>query len=397
MRVLFLMLAFPDMEKSFNMYTTIVKQFADNGHDVLVLAPTGNELPTRLVKEAGVDVIRVNTLPVKNVPNFVKGFSNLLLPFQYGKALKKFKPHAEFDLIVSPTPPITLVQVITKLKKKFNCPFYLILRDIFPQNAVDLGFMKKGGLIYNYFKKQEEKLYALADHIGCMSDANIDYVIKHNPELDKSKLHELKNFQILYDLQSKPSDNIRKKHNLEGKFLVVFGGNMGKPQQLENVLALAKYCSKYPEVVFCLFGEGVQMKNLQKLAEQQGISNLVIQGTISKNEYQHFLSSCDVGLISLHKDFTIPNIPSKTLDYFNVGIPVLASLDAATDYGMILDNSNSGLWSLAGNHDEFANNFDKLYQNAELRKEMGANGRKYFEQNLTPEIAYQIVFGRVNY
>jgi glycosyltransferase involved in cell wall biosynthesis len=139
------------------------------------------------------------------------------------------------------------------------------------------------------------------------------------------------------------------------------------------------------------------MKNLQKLAEQQGISNLVIQGTISKNEYQHFLSSCDVGLISLHKDFTIPNIPSKTLDYFNVGIPVLASLDAATDYGMILNNSNSGLWSLAGNHDEFANNFDKLYQNAELRKEMGANGRKYFEQNLTPEIAYQTVFGRVNY
>lgn len=337
MKVLFLMFAFPDMNKSFNMFTTIVEEFVANGHEVIVVAPSNDD--TKVNKEKEIDVLRVKTLPIKNVPNYLKGISNVLLPYQFEKAIKKHYPNHKFDLIISPTPPITLVDLATKFKLKNKAQFYLILRDIFPQNAVDLGFMNKKGLLHNYFRSKERKLYQNADLIGCMSQANIDYVLRHNPGINASKLHELRNFQKLYKGFGNDHSALKVKFNLADKYVVVFGGNMGKPQQLENVLELASRCQEYPDVLFLLLGEGVQMQRLAETIETKNIKNIRIQGTIPKQEYQDLLSVCDVGLISLHKDFTIPNIPSKALDYWNVGIPVLASIDSATDFGAILEST----------------------------------------------------------
>lgn len=390
------MFAFPDMNKSFNMYTTIVQQFKNSGHEVFVLAPGLYNQKTQIKIEANIEVLRVKTLPIKNVPNFVKGISNFLLPYQFSFALDKFYPNIEFDLIISPTPPITLVDVAKKLKRKYQSLFYLILRDIFPQNAVDMGFMKKEGIIFKYFRNKEVELYSIADSIGCMSQGNINYLLKHNKELNLDKLHILSNYQMLFDISKNKRLELKRKYQFEKKFTVVFGGNMGKPQQLENVLELAIHCQKYEDVLFLLLGEGVHMNRLEKEIEIRKISNIRIHKTIPKDEYQELLRICDIGLISLHKNFSIPNIPSKSLDYFNVGIPVLASIDRATDFNKILEESKAGLWSYADNLEEFKVNFEKLYLNRELAIQMGLNGRTYFEKNLTPDIAYNIISTKVN-
>lgn len=394
MKVIFLMFAFPDMNKSFNMYTTIVEEFVNHGHEVVVVAPGKDK--TGIYLENNIEILRVNTLPIKNVPNVLKGISNILLPYQFKKAINKYYPNKSFDLIVAPTPPITLVDLAASLKNKYKSKFYLILRDIFPQNAVDLGFMKEGGILHRYFRKKEKKLYREADFIGCMSEGNIDYVKNHNPEVKTEKLHELSNFQKKYEGYGNDYSSLRTKYQLEGKFVVVFGGNMGKPQQLENVLELAVRCSEYPDVLFLLLGEGVQMQKLAQTIQEQNISNIKIQGTIPKQEYQDLLSVCDVGLISLHKKFTIPNIPSKALDYFNVGVPVLASVDEATDFGNILKEADAGLWSIAEDAHSFKRNFDILYRDLDLRKKMGKNGRVYFEHKLIPSIAYETIITEVN-
>jgi glycosyltransferase involved in cell wall biosynthesis len=378
------------------MFTTIVQQFHENGHEVFVLAPDIKNEKTFISKEAGIDILRVKTLPIKNVPNVLKGFANLLLPYQYNNALNKFYSNIKFDLIISPTPPITLVDVTKKLKTKYNSKFYLILRDIFPQNAVDLGFMKKDGFLFNYFRRKEILLYKLADYIGCMSEGNIKYIKHHNTFTDQKNLHVLSNYQILYDIEKKPNFELRKKYKLENKFVVVFGGNMGKAQQLGNVLELAKSCQENKDVVFLLLGEGVHMNKLEQDIYRLGIINIQIQRTIPKQEYQDLIRICDIGLISLHESFTIPNIPSKTLDYFNVGLPVLASIDRATDYNEILEQAKAGYWSYAGDHQTFKSNFDKLYKNVELRKLLGANGRHYFERYLTPQIAYEVIIKVLN-
>jgi glycosyltransferase involved in cell wall biosynthesis len=397
MNVLFLMFAFPDMNVSFNMYTSLVEQFQQNGHQVHVVAPAGYGMDSGLKKEKQIEVLRVKTLPVKNVPNYLKGISNIILPWRYRRAINKYLPESKYDLIILPTPPITLVNLAATLKKKHQARVYLILRDIFPQNAVDLDFMKKGGLLYSYFRAKEIKLYLVADHIGCMSPGNINYIQDHNPDVLPGKLHELKNYQILYNGDHIFDQVIKKKFNITGKFVVVFGGNMGKAQQLENVLELAKRCADYPDVMFLLLGEGVAIKKLALEIKEQKITNIRILGTIIKHEYQQLISVCDIGLISLHEAFTIPNIPSKTLDYFNVGLPVLASIDRATDYGSILEEADAGLWSYAGDHTTLKKNFDILYHNGAKRKKLGENGRKHFEKYLTPDIAYSTIISKLKF
>jgi len=396
MNVLFLMFIFPDVNKSFNMYTALVEEFQKHGHNVSVLAPAAKGEKTSVKSEKGIDVLRVRTLPLKNVPAAIKGFSNLLLPWQYSKAIKKYSRKAHNDLIVIPTPPITLAGLAEKLKKKHNALVYLILRDIFPQNAVDLGFFRKGGLIHRYFRNKEKRLYGLADRIGCMSPANIQYIINNNPGLGSSRLHELRNFQILYEKKALLNQKLRVKYELENRFVVVFGGNMGKPQQLGNVIELARRCMRYEDVLFLLLGEGIMVERIRNKITERGVNNIRIINTIPKREYQDLLSVCDVGLISLNERFTIPNIPSKTLDYFNVGLPVLASIDRATDYNVILEEVGAGLWSYAGNHDTLMKNFETLYNDSELRRRMAQNGRDYFIRNLTPDIAYNTIINSLN-
>ena len=395
MNVLFLMFVYPDGRRAFNMYTTLASEFAKNEHKVIVIAPaeTGNKTASGI--EMGVEVIRVHTLPLKNVSPIIKGVSNILLPWQFHRAIKRYEANIKFDLIIIPTPPITLAGIAGLLKKRHNAQLYLILRDIFPQNAIDLGLFTEGGLIHRYFRFNEKKLYKVADYIGCMSPGNIQYIIKHNPGIDCAKLHELKNFQILYHDDGSLKQEVRVRYDLENKFVVVFGGNMGKPQQLENVLELARRCRKFTDVLFLLLGEGIMVERLKKNVKRLDAANIRIVNTIPKREYQKLLSSCDLGLISLNKNFTIPNIPSKTLDYFNVGLPVLASIDKATDFNLILEESGAGLWSYAGDHDAFMRNFELFYHDALLRKRMSENGRDYFIRNLTPDTAYRTIISTV--
>lgn len=394
MKVLFLMFAFPDMNKSFNMYTALVDTFNKNGHSVTVVAPCSDNEKSSIVVENGIEVLRIKTLPIKNVSNLRKGVGNLLLPYQYQRGINKFYKNREFDVIVIPTPPISLGSLASILKKKHKSKVYLILRDIFPQNAVDLGFMKTGSLIHRVFTKKEDKLYITADSIGCMSKANIEFV-RNNADVPDHKLHVLRNWQYLNTDTHININVIRKKYDLLNKFVVVFGGNMGKPQQLENVIELANRFKNHSEIVFILLGEGVMMEKIKTEVKSKDLKNLHIYGSIPKIEYQSLIKACDVGLISLHEDFTIPNIPSKALDYWNVGIPILGSLDRATDFGKILDETHSGLWSYSGEHSNLYENLIKLYESAELREKMSENGRLYFKEYLQPETAYKTILNHL--
>ena len=390
MRVLFLMFAFPDMNESFNMYTAMVDMFHKKNHSVTVVAPGSNLKKSAITTEKGIEILRVKTYPIKNVSNIRKGIANLLLPYQYQKEINKFYQDRNFDLIIIPTPPITLGRLAKHLKKKHNAQVYLILRDIFPQNAIDLGFMKNESYIHKLFKAKETELYETADKIGCMSQANIHFV-KNNHIVPDHKLHVLRNWQYLNTDKHIEIDTIREKYNLVNKFVVVFGGNMGKPQQLENVLELAHRCKQKTEIVFVLLGEGVMMDKIKAETKNKDLKNIRFHGSIPKLEYQSLIAASDVGLISLHADFTIPNIPSKALDYWNIGIPILGSLDKATDFGEILNETQTGLWAYSGEHTNLYKNLIKLYENKELRITMSENGTSYFQKYLTPETAYNTI------
>ncbi len=394
-KVLFLALGYPDVAKSTVLYTDLMQEFADQGHKVLVVAPAYEEGNYGHRVEGKVEVLRVRTLPLFKVGAIKKGIANLLLPFQYKNAIKK-NGDFDFDLIILPTPPITLFSVASWLKSKTKAKTYLILRDIFPQNAVDLKMMKENGVFHNYFRKQELKLYKLTDSIGCMSKANISYVRQHNPSLDHTKLHLLPNWEkIPPPVSDDGIATVSEKLDISNKFVAIFGGNLGKPQQLENIVGLAKSCREIEDIFFLILGSGTESERVKQLIAQDNLTNIKLVGRVPKKEYVQILAAADVGLISLHEQFTIPNFPSKVLTYFGLKKPVLASLDLSTDFGQMLDETKSGLWSKAGNIEAFKDNLLWFYNNREKGIEMGQNGYNYMKSHLTPEIAYKTIMENI--
>ncbi|MBV1923098.1 MAG: glycosyltransferase family 4 protein [Flavobacteriaceae bacterium] len=395
-KILYLALDFPNIEKSNNLYTDLMEEFRDNDHEVYVVAPSSDIEKTVLTEESGLNVLRVKSMPLLNVNIIKKGIANMLLPKVYLKAIKKHYQHIDFDLIILPTPPITLYKVVNALKKKSKTPVYLILRDIFPQNAVDLGMISKKGAIYKYFRRMEKKLYAISDSIGCMSQGNIDYVINHNKEIDSSKLHLLRNWQKKQEFNVIDKNEVKKKFALDGKFVIFFGGNIGKPQKVENIVALAESFKENEKVVFYIIGKGTEKDKLITLVKENHLNNVIIKDFLPRNEYIEMMQIADVGLVSLDENFTIPNMPSKALSYFNVNIPVVALLDENTDFGTwIEDEVKAGFWVSAKNPSLLKDKIELLIEDPEQCRIIGENGYNYFNANLNPSVAYKTIINSI--
>lgn len=398
MKVLFLLLDYSKDESHLGLYKELVYEFRDRGQDVYVATVSEKKygFETQLAKESGVNVLRIKTGNMFGVSFIEKGITNLTLGSIFKKEINKYFNNIKFDLVIHHTPPITFTPVIDYLKGKYNTKSYLILRDIFPQNAKDLGIIKNR-LLFNFFKKKEEILYTKSDLIGCMSQGNIEYIEKHNSEVDKGKLHILKNWGKIKPALNMNKKDIREKYSFsENDFILVFGGNMGKPQGLEFLLKLAKEYKNKKDIKFLLIGKGNEKNKLQSIKENEKLDNVIFLDFIPRVEYELLTGACDVGVVSLHSCFTIPNIPSKTVDYCKLSLPILAVVDKNTDYPEILENeAKCGLASIYGDLEKYKENLEKLYNNFELRKELGKNGRLYYENELGVDKAYKTIMKQI--
>lgn len=393
MNILFLMISYPDVNENSSMYTDLAQEFASKGYEVYVAVANG-PYKTSLNTEGGIKVLRVKTLELYNTGVIKKGLANVLLPYQVSKGIEKYIQDFHFDAVIVSTPPITYLNTVEKFKKKFNSRIYLILRDIFPQNARDLGIIRNP-ILFNYFRRKERKLYFISDYIGCMSTGNIDYIVQHNPEVIRKKLHLLPNWKKVMEY-SLPNLALKRELGLENKFIALYGGNFGKPQQIEFILDLANELINLEDVVFILIGEGSEKQRIIELVAKRKIFNVLIKDSLPRDQYQELVKICDIGLVNISDKFTIPNIPSRTLSYWEAKIPVLAAIDKNTDFSTILEESGSGLWSIAGDLNTYKQNFKELYYNDELRMSMGEKGYNYLKENCTTSNAFAIINGKLN-
>jgi glycosyltransferase involved in cell wall biosynthesis len=393
MKILFLMITYPDIKENSSMYTDLTQEFVYRGHEIYVAVANGPD-KTLLNKEGSVNVLRVRTLELYDTSIIKKGFANILLPYQISNAIFKRLKGARFDAVIVPTPPITYLSTVKKLKKRFNPSVYLILRDIFPQNAKDLGIIKNS-LLFNYFRRKEKKLYEISDFIGCMSLGNVKYIVQHNPEVNRNKLHLLPNWKNVVEY-SQPDLTLKKKFGLENKFIALYGGNLGKPQQIEVILDLAKEVSHIGDVVFLIIGQGSEKRRIHDSIVKKGLINVILRDQLPRGQYQELVKVSNIGIVTLSDKFRIPNIPSRTLSYWEAKIPILAAIDENTDFNSILEESGSGLWSITGNVETLRINFERLYNNKELRMSMGEKGFQYLKKNCTTSNAYSIINGKIN-
>jgi glycosyltransferase involved in cell wall biosynthesis len=279
-------------------------------------------LRSRLIFEKNATIIQVRSLNIQKVNNLEKLISTLTIPFLFKRKLKKYITDFNFEFIIYTTPPITFNSLVLWLKKKCNSKTYLLLKDIFPQNAVDLGLFQKNGIIHKYFLLQEKKLYELSDRIGCMSQANLEYIINKFPELN-TKIEVNPNS---IDLELLPEvSNDKKAYRSYYEFPVnsivfLYAGNLGLPQGVEFLLEIIKKADyKCPNAYFVIVGDGTEFNVIENYFNQNKPLNARLINRLPKLEFDKLASVCDIGMILLKKDFTIPNFPSRTLSYLKIG------------------------------------------------------------------------------
>lgn len=395
MKILFLLIG---CKKDGGMYNELVDEFLKNGYEIYIatINERRNKESTRLVEDDNKKILKIKTGNMFRTNFIEKGLTTISLGYLFKKNIKKYWHDVDFDIVIQNTPPITFTPIVQWLKKKSNIISYLILRDIFPQNALDLGIIKNR-FLFNYFRKKEKKLYEYSDLIGCMSQGNIEYLIKYNSEIPKEKVHILRNWGKIKEKINIEKKELRGKYNYSNEdFILIFGGNMGKPQELDFLLEVAKELLEEKNIKFLFVGQGTEQEKLKQKFKEMKLLNVKFVDFIPREDYEKVLAMCDLGVISLSSKFTIPNIPSKTIDYFKLSLPIIAFVDKNTDYSDILEiEAKAGLSSLHGNIEKAKDNILKLCTDNGLRKELGENGRKYYEENLGVDKAYETIMKEI--
>lgn len=404
MNVLFLTMSsgLKNIETS-GIYTDLIRKFRDEGHEVYVIYPRERRLrlPTEVKHEGRVHLLGVKTLNVTKTNLIEKGLGQVTLERQFKLGLEKYFGKVEFDIILYSTPPITFTKVIRYAKKRNpKAVSYLLLKDIFPQNAVDLGILTKDGLkgfLYRSFRKKEKDLYRISDYIGCMSPANVKYVIEHNPEIDPAVVEIAPNS---YDIPSEISveyevtDHIRQKYGLPiNKPIFIYGGNMGKPQGIPFLIKCLEAVKDRIDSYFVIVGDGTEYSKLETFMRERKPRAVSLFRYLPKEDYNRLAKACDVGLIFLDYRFTIPNYPSRLLPYLMERKPIIVVTDPHCDMGELAEKNEYGFYCSSNSVEAFVKVIDKMLV-SDMRQ-MGENGYQFFLNNYTTEHTYKAIIKHI--
>ena len=201
----------------------LAKELLFQGHEVTVITPKScMDSSFQSEKLDGVAIWRFKSGPIKDVSKVTRAINESLLSFNAWRAITRRVKKDTFDGIVYYSPSIFFGPLIKKLKKRCNCKSYLILRDFFPQWAVDSGLISKGSLIERYFKFFETITYQNADMIGVTSHRNLEIFDKKTNHRYRTSI--LRNWASIEPPSVLGVDkNLRQRLGLENEVIYFYG------------------------------------------------------------------------------------------------------------------------------------------------------------------------------
>lgn len=405
MNILFLTMSsgFANIEAR-GIYTDLMRKFRDEGHEVYIIHPNErrNGRPTEVKTEGRIHCLGVRTLNVTKTNVVEKGIGQLMLESQFKRALKKNFGNVKFDIILYSTPPITFNSVIKYAKKASDgkAMTYLLLKDIFPQNAVDMGMLSKTGVksvLYQMFRRKEEELYRISDYIGCMSPANVRYVLKQNSEVSADKVEIAPNSVDLTPdepINEEGSSAILTKYGLPtDKPIFIYGGNLGIPQGIPFLIDCLEANADREDCHFVIVGSGTYYQRLANWYNEHKPKAVTVMKGLPKADYDRLVRACQVGLIFLDYRFTIPNFPSRLLSYLEYKMPVIACTDPNCDTGAIAEENGFGMYAPSNDVKAFTHAVDSML-GSDI-KAMGERGYEFLMANYLVEHTYKAIMKHI--
>ena len=318
----------------------LTREFARQGHALTVLLPSPDQQePWLLEKLDGIQVLRLKAPRTKEIGYIRRTLAELIMPFAMLRQLRKSPLASEcWEGVVWYAPSIFHGPLARTLKKSSNCKGYLIIRDIFPEWAVDMGLMGRG-LPYLFFDLVARYQYSVADVIGVQTPGNKAYFKQWRKQPGRT-------LEVLQNWLDKPAlafCSIRLNETpLAGRKVFVYAGNMGVAQGMDILLDLVEKMRVRPDVGFLFVGRGSDAARLEVAAKERHLNNILFYDEIHPDEIPDLYAQCNAGIVALDPRHKSHNIPGKFLTYMQSGLPVLATVNAGNDLAKLIRHENLG-------------------------------------------------------
>jgi glycosyltransferase involved in cell wall biosynthesis len=367
------------------MLRDLVQQFSALGHRPVVIVPSlTSDRPWTVERLEGIEVLRVAAPPTRASTHLRRAIAEMWLPFAMLRNVRKSPLRSvKWDLLVWYSPPIFFGPLIWALRRASGARTYLILRDIFPEWALDLGLVKKGPS-YLLLKAFAAFQYAISDTIGVQTESNLSYLANWTKS-SRRRIEVLRNWTA-------PTPNVGcsieiARTALAGRKIFAYIGNMGLAQGMDIFIELIESLRHREDIGFVFVGRGTEFSSLVAERTSRALDNVLFFGEIDPSEIPGLLAQCRVGLVALHPDHKTHNIPGKFVSYVQYGLPVLARANAGNDLVGLIENEGVGRVYVGHSVDGLKRLAEEMIDDDALRDSMSERGKQLGLRMFSPETA----------
>ena len=387
-------------EKAASIYLTEnrLEAFAKAGFDTVIWASR----PTRGLsdeeyqeyKKKYLETMYGGKVTVHRFTMFREGKNPLLRALRYSLnwIIQLWKGLREKDvdcIYLASTPPIQ--GLLGAFVKKFRgIPFVYNLQDIFPDSLYNNGLANKGGILWKIGRVIENFTYKHSDKIIVISeDFKKNIMAKGVPEEKIVVVYNWVDQNAVVNIE-RENNKLFDKYNLDrSKFYIEYSGNIGLSQNMDMLLEVMEDLQdNYPDINLVLVGEGAYKAQVEKIVADKQLKNVVMLPFQPYEDISHVFSLGDIGLVISKPGTGAASVPSKTWSIMSASRPVLANFDE-NELKDILAGNECGIFTKAGDKEAFKQSIITLYENRELCKQYGENGRQFVMDNLTREVGTQ--------
>ena len=375
----------------------LAAEFVKQGHTAVIIAPGKPKQLKRL------DVSRIDEITywkfksgkLRGQGKLKRAVNETLLSFNAWLAVRHEVEKEPFDGVIYYSPSTFFGPLVKKIKTKNRCKSYLILRDMFPQWAVNEGLIRRGSLIEKYFRYFENINYCASDSIGLMSPKNL--ALFTDKYQDKFNTHVLYNWaDTNASLQRNGNADLRETYGLQDKVIFFYGGNIGHAQDMGNLLRLARSMKEITNAHFLFLGQGDEVGLVKETIESQRLSNATLLPSVSQERYKQILMQVDVGLFSLAASHQTHNFPGKLLGYMVESLPILGSINEGNDLSDVITDVDAGFILVNGQDTEFFEAAKALAADRDRRTLMGNNANRLLVSRFSVESAADTIITHLN-
>ncbi len=359
--------------------------FAKAGHDLTVFIPYPELKESFDIEtQSGVTIVKIKALKTKDIGYLGRVFAEFMMPYLMMLNLRYSNIKLDgFDGVVWYSPTIFLAPFVHVLKLRSGCKAYLIIRDIFPEWALDMGLMRIG-ISYYFLKLIAYYQYSVADVIGVQTKGNEFYFSTWRNKINR-RLEVLQNW-LSSTANVGCSINISTT-KLANRKVFVYAGNMGVAQGVDVLIDLAESMNELDSVGFIIVGRGSEVQRIKEDSVRRDLKNILFYDEIDPTEIPGLYAQCHIGLVLLDSRHKTHNIPGKFLSYMRAGLPVLAKVNQGNDLVELINRYKVGQTFTQGSISELSELAEALMNEVDLDLSISIRCKELADKMFSSEVA----------